>query len=63
MIRLDDAELMGFVTLGAKTLGLSLSPAIFTGVTANTAILFDHAARVMAFDLPTETDLGVDFWP
>ena len=61
MSSFDDAELADFITLGAKALGVSLPPAIFAGVNAQAAILFDHAARVLAFNIPAETDPAIDF--
>ncbi len=63
MMRLNDPELTIFVELSAKALDLSISSVSHAGVLANARILADHAARVMAFELPPETRHATEFEP
>lgn len=63
MIRLGEPEMGLFVDLTAKALDLPISPASRASVLANVRILADHAARVMALELPAETAIATDFRP
>jgi hypothetical protein len=50
--RPDEREIADFVAASARMLDITLPPGVFSGVVANTAILLDHAKRVMASDPP-----------
>lgn len=47
----------------ARFLGLPLDPAHVPGVAANLVLLQSHAARILALDLPSETEPAPVFDP
>jgi hypothetical protein len=47
----------------ARFLALPLDPAHLPGIAANLALLQSHAARILALDLPSETEPAPVFVP
>lgn len=63
MTDLDPAELAQFVKLSTAAIGLPIPIELEAAVMENAAILAGHAARVMACDIPPETEIATEFHP
>lgn len=60
---MTDEERARYVALTASAIGLPISAESLPGVLANTRIIEEHAARVMACPLPPETPIAESFQP
>lgn len=56
-------DLATLLEANASAVGLPVPPYAREGVLQNLRILASHAERVMAFELPAETPMAVDFRP